>query len=201
MLQKSKIAIVMVVLIALLSACGIAANGEPGVGINNIVNNEDGTFTIYLTDASSYIVGNFTGPQGPQGLAGVGFDKIAWQTVSPSGTTSSTSWTDLSTSGPSVGFGTTGGPAIVILTAYIQAAPNYRAYMSFEVSGATTISPSESRSLMQENGSSVGGIQASAVYFVNLENGFNVITVYYKVTGGTGTFAYRSVTVIPIELP
>jgi len=71
MLQKSKFAIVMVVLIALLAACGIAANGEPGVGIDHIVNNGDGTFTICLTDASNYTVGNFTGPQGPQGLQGL----------------------------------------------------------------------------------------------------------------------------------
>lgn len=40
---------------------------EDGVGISSIINIGDGTFTIFLTDGSSYNVGNFTGPQGPPG--------------------------------------------------------------------------------------------------------------------------------------
>jgi DNA-binding beta-propeller fold protein YncE len=73
MWQKSKIVILMAVCLGLLVSCSIAANGEqgpPGVGINNIINNGDGTFTINLTDGSSYTVGNFTGPQGIQGPQG-----------------------------------------------------------------------------------------------------------------------------------
>ena len=31
-------------------------DGNPGIGIVNIVDNEDGTFTIYLSDSSSYII-------------------------------------------------------------------------------------------------------------------------------------------------
>jgi hypothetical protein len=59
-----KVFVAITVCLAILASCGIAANGEPGVGIDHIVNNGDGTFTLFLTDESSYTVGNFTGPQG-----------------------------------------------------------------------------------------------------------------------------------------
>lgn len=42
-------------------------NFEDGVGISNIVDNEDGTFTINLTDGSSFTTSDLTGPQGDPG--------------------------------------------------------------------------------------------------------------------------------------
>ena len=77
------IAIVAVVLmvagLVLGAGCG---RGPAGVGIQSIVNNGDGTFTLYLTDGSSFTTDNLTGTkgdtgdtglqgiQGPQGLQG-----------------------------------------------------------------------------------------------------------------------------------
>ena len=57
-------------------------SGATGTGIENIVNNGDGTFTVNLTNGTAYTTNNFTGPQGIQGekgdtgLPGVG---IVWQ--------------------------------------------------------------------------------------------------------------------------
>ena len=51
--------------------------GADGVGVENIVNNGDGTFTVNLTNGEGYITDNFTGPrgeqgeQGPQGIQGL----------------------------------------------------------------------------------------------------------------------------------
>ena len=44
--------------------------GADGVGIENIVNNGDGTFTVNLTNGESYKTDNLTGPEGPQGVQG-----------------------------------------------------------------------------------------------------------------------------------
>jgi hypothetical protein len=44
--------------------------GTDGVGIENIVNNGDGTFTVNLSNGESYTTDNLTGPQGPQGIQG-----------------------------------------------------------------------------------------------------------------------------------
>ncbi len=56
--------------------------GADGVGIKNIVNNGDGTFTVHLSNGMEYTTDNMTGPQGEKGdkgdtgLPGAG---IAWQ--------------------------------------------------------------------------------------------------------------------------
>lgn len=44
--------------------------GTPGVGIERIDNNGDGTFTLYLTDGSSFTTDDLTGPTGESGPAG-----------------------------------------------------------------------------------------------------------------------------------
>jgi hypothetical protein len=43
---------------------------ERGVGIQNIVNNHDGTFTLNLTDESSFTTDNLTGLKGDKGDTG-----------------------------------------------------------------------------------------------------------------------------------
>jgi hypothetical protein len=45
--------------------------GGGGVGIENVLDNGDGTITISLTDGSTYTTDMVTGPQGPQGVQGV----------------------------------------------------------------------------------------------------------------------------------
>jgi len=44
--------------------------GADGVGIQNVVNNANGTITISLTDGHNYTTDDLTGPQGPQGATG-----------------------------------------------------------------------------------------------------------------------------------
>jgi len=44
--------------------------GADGVGVENVVNNGDGTFTVNLTNGESYTTDNLTGPRGEQGEQG-----------------------------------------------------------------------------------------------------------------------------------
>ena len=46
------------------------AEGTPGTGIEGIEDNGDGTFTLILTDGSSFTTGDLTGPTGEPGPAG-----------------------------------------------------------------------------------------------------------------------------------
>jgi microcystin-dependent protein len=45
-------------------------NGSDGVGITSITNNGNGTFTILMSDGSSFISPTYTGPTGPTGSTG-----------------------------------------------------------------------------------------------------------------------------------
>jgi hypothetical protein len=45
-------------------------NGSDGIGITSITDNGDGTFTILMSDGSSFISPDYTGPTGPQGNVG-----------------------------------------------------------------------------------------------------------------------------------
>lgn len=136
------------------------------------------------------------------------YDSAAWQTVGPtfsgavvatSQTTTSTSYTDLSTAGPAVTL-TTGTKAYVILTTYtFNNTSNSVSNMGFAVSGATTIAAADTACLLFR-GNIAGGqdIQASAVYEVTLTAGSNTFTSKYKVSGNTGTFSNRGITVIAV---
>ena len=46
------------------------AEGAAGVGISSIVDNNNGTFTINLTNGTSFTTSDFTGPQGATGATG-----------------------------------------------------------------------------------------------------------------------------------
>jgi len=123
--------------------------------------------------------------------------QISGATVATSQTTTSTSYTDLATSGPAVTL-TTGTTAFVIVTTYSYNATSGAAtYMSFGVSGATTIAAGDSTSVSLL-GMKTGGQEwsNSAVYPVTLTAGSNTFTSKYKTSSGTGTFANRSIIVI-----
>lgn len=63
---------VVVALAALVLGTGCTARpGAPGVGIENVVNNGDGTYTFIFTDGSSFTTDNLMGSQGVQGIQGV----------------------------------------------------------------------------------------------------------------------------------
>lgn len=122
---------------------------------------------------------------------------VSNNTIATGQTTTSTSYTDLATAGPTVSM-TTGTKALVFITAGVENnAGTRRAWMSFAVSGATSISASDTTSLMLY-GASAAGIGATAVYYLDtLTAGSNTFTAKYKSQDGGGVdFGRRSITVM-----
>ena len=69
------ITVLLLACVVLGSACGSAKGGqieggEAGVGIQEIVNNPNGTITFILTNGVSYTSDDLTGPQGEKGDKG-----------------------------------------------------------------------------------------------------------------------------------
>ena len=112
-------------------------------------------------------------------------------TVATNQNTNSTTYTDLATAGPAVTV-TTGTKALVIVTSQINASNASIAYMSYAVSGATTIAANDAVALWKENdnGSAVNeSIRASCVSQVTLTAGSNTFTAKYRHSAGGGGLA------------
>jgi hypothetical protein len=117
-------------------------------------------------------------------------------------TTTSTSYTDLTTVGPSatVNIGPK-GTAIVMLTAQAMTNSNgVECYMGFSVSGATTVSANDDQALASATRNSGDLPKSSAVFWVTgLNEGSNTFISKYRTTSGTATFADRNLVVIPVN--
>lgn len=124
-------------------------------------------------------------------------------TVQTSETTTSTTYTDLATAGPSV-TATTGAKALVVVSAHLaNNTAGANSVMAVDVSGASTIAPSDTRALVYE--ASVAGDVMQASYITmyssataSLTAGSNTFTAKYRVGLGTGTFQFRYLLVIPL---
>ncbi|MFH8805245.1 hypothetical protein ACH4F6_37845 [Streptomyces sp. NPDC017936] len=118
--------------------------------------------------------------------------------LNTSGTTTSTAYADLASTGPSVSV-TTGVSAIVLLTANLSNnTVGQNAYASYEVSGATSATATDDRSVFLTAASAGQTLRATQAYFeTGLTPGTNTFNCKYRVTGGTGTFTNRRISVIP----
>ena len=119
-------------------------------------------------------------------------------TVATSQTTTSTSYTDLTTAGPAVTI-TTGTKALVIVSAGLaHASIGGRAYMSYAVSGATTIAATDTNCVqVQAYATTNQMLRASSVNrLTTLTAGSNTFTAKYRTNTSTATFADREICVI-----
>jgi Tfp pilus assembly protein FimT len=132
------------------------------------------------------------------------YDGSVWKTLAPavsaqaadsvatSQSTTSTSYTDLATAGPTVTL-TTGTSAFVYIQA--QRADEVRASFSFEVSGASSVSAGTYE--MPASGS--GGVGAVRSFEVTgLTAGSNTFTMKYKSDGTSQAFSQRTIFVATI---
>lgn len=113
--------------------------------------------------------------------------------------TASTSYTDLTTVGPSVTV-TTGTKAIVWFnTQMVNNTANVETYVSVEVSDDTTIAASDSWSICQDGAPSgqFWGFGTTTM-FTTLNSGTNTFTMKYRVSGGTATYRRRNIIVLPL---
>lgn len=117
--------------------------------------------------------------------------------VATSQTTTSTSYTDLATSGPAQTV-TTGAQALVIWHSFItNSGSGNVGHVSVAVSGATTTAASDTWALSYESSAASDGIAVATVHlFTSLTPGSNTFTLKYRVTAGTGTFSSRDIVVV-----
>lgn len=115
--------------------------------------------------------------------------------VATSQTTTSTSYVDLATVGPSVTVTT--GPAAFVSTYNSNFNTGAAAsLMSFEVSGASAIAAADNVSIAIAGTSSQ---RAGATFLLTtLTPGVNTFTAKYRVGAGTGTYADRRIVVFPL---
>lgn len=117
-------------------------------------------------------------------------------TVAASQGTASTTYTDLATVGPAVTV-TTGASALVVLTASAANSGIQQNFMSFAVSGATTVAAADANGYCPSSSTATAAYQASAVIpITGLTPGSNTFTAKYRAGANTATFVNRSIIVI-----
>lgn len=120
-------------------------------------------------------------------------------TVTAGQTTTSTSYTDLTTSGPAVTL-TTGTKALIFITSNVDnQSNNGQGHVGFAVSGSSTVSATDSQALHYYSSGTIG-LQYGAAYYVSgLTAGSNTFTLKYKSgNGSTQYFANRQITVMDL---
>lgn len=115
-------------------------------------------------------------------------------------TTTSTSYTDLSGSGPAVGNTIAGTAATVFWQCAMgNTTTTATAYVSVAVSGASTVAASDTWAIYVDGMNAAATstdnlIRMAGVHrFTGLTAGYNIFTMKYRVTAGTGHFSARSV--------
>lgn len=146
------------------------------------------------------------GPQGNQGLSGqygyAGTIGVSSAEVATGQATSATSYVDLET--PASVTLTTGNSAIIIMSAQAKRTTTgggHTAYISFAVSGNTTIAASDAYCTYSSPNYSFWVLSLQGVYFLNnLTPGSNTFTMKYKSSNVNVPFAFssRRITVIPL---
>lgn len=123
---------------------------------------------------------------------------VASAVVDESGDTSSATYVNIDQIGPQVTV-TTGSYAAVWLFAYTYQTAGNAAAMSYDVSGATTIAASDSRSFLIQNAS--GQRISASLFHDDLNPGVNTFTAKYRMAGAApdrGVWAGRRLAVLPL---
>ena len=120
-------------------------------------------------------------------------------TVSTFESTTSATYANLTTVGPSVTL-VTGTAAMISFGATINAPSGQASYLSFAVSGATTLAASDTNSVAANAGTGTLFVSASRTMVISgLTAGTNTFTLKYSVPSGlTGSFRNRDIAVTGI---
>ena len=121
---------------------------------------------------------------------------VAADYISTQESTTATSYADMATTGPTV-TATTSTAAIVALFCNSFHNTGGAAWMSYDVSGATTTGASDDKAIQLQ---STGGQHVGAtILHQGMTAGVNTFTAKYRVSAsGTGTFSVRRLMVIPL---
>lgn len=118
--------------------------------------------------------------------------------VSTAETTTSTSYTALTTPGPTVTV-TTGTQAFVVVSArQANSTSTAETYSSFTIGAPTSLAASDNFAYFFQAPAVNGAGRASAALLVTgMTTGTQSFTMQYRVSAGTGTFSARQISVIP----
>lgn len=119
-------------------------------------------------------------------------------TVSTAETTTSTSYTDLATSGPAVTVTSGTSILIVITSILINNTAGERMFVGYDLSGATTQSAADGKALILRSNSADTAFEGSMSYVIleTVTAGTNTVTLKYRTTGGTFDARFRRLTVL-----
>ena len=118
--------------------------------------------------------------------------EIRDETVTTQETTTSTSFTDLATTGPAVTL-TTGDFALTFPASRAFNSASGVSYASVDITGATTSAATDGRGINKQG---TDDIRAASVQLLATTPGSNVFTMKYRVSSGTGTFQSRRLCVM-----
>lgn len=121
-------------------------------------------------------------------------------TVLTSQTTASTTYADLSTSGPAVTITVpASGEVWVDLSTWMASSgSNAATYMGVAVSGATTRAADDDHAVHQTAAANFDNGLGVGVLLTGLTPGSNTFTAKYRTSGGTATFKNRNIRVSPL---
>lgn len=133
------------------------------------------------------------------GVNSIAARQIQAQRIVTAETTTSTSYTDLATSGPAVTV-THGTAALVMWSSQMtNTSATVASSVGFALSGSNTAAAADARALVQH------GVSANQAWrlgnfhmYTTLTAGTTTFTLKYKVSAGTGGFADRFIAVIPL---
>lgn len=124
---------------------------------------------------------------------------VSSQTILTSESTTSTSYTDLATPGPTFSV-TTGTAALVAISSSItNDTTNSASFVSYAISGATTVAADDQWGLELDGVTANNTNRFGFIHrHTGLTAGVNTFTMKYKAGSNTATFANRKLLVIPL---
>lgn len=137
----------------------------------------------------------------PTGNAQITARSASAHTIATSQTTTSSSYTNLSTVGPTVTV-TTGPVALVLLACKLSnGSSDNQSHASVAVSGASNIAAHDNWAIRNDAKNTTSKRERTFAfnYITTLKSGSNTFTMKYKVGGGTGTFVDRHMVVFPLS--
>lgn len=153
---------------------------------------------------SWYIVGRITVPGTAEAATALAMvsQGISSAQVDTSESTTSTTYTDLATAGPTVSsvYITSSGRCLLMMSALMGVPTSCAAYMSCAISGATTLAATQAQRSVSLGAISsiVQGSPTCVVEVTGLNSGLHTFTAKYMSTsGGSCSFQYRNLTVVP----
>lgn len=123
--------------------------------------------------------------------------QVAQDIVDTGQDTTSTSYVDLTTTGPDVTV-TTGVNALVFINSAVANAASNNSYASVGVTGATTSPATDGRAIVMDGAAGKDDRIGVSNFFAGITPGSNTFIMKYRVSASTGTYTKRRIVVMAL---